>query len=194
MKTKEKIISVAIKLFNDQGTTQVTTNHIAAAAGISPGNLYYYFSNREEIIRTIFTMMAEIKDSETSYGSGFFVMPPLDNLEALFHDIMDLHWQYRFFFRELNTLLRRDAELKRLFTKKQSKWLNDLKRSIHAFIDAGIFLPMDKSKVTFLKNSLWIIGTSWHSFLDSSGKKITMARVDEGIDMLRTLLNPYVKV
>jgi len=34
----------------------VTTNHIAAV-GISPGNLYYHFRNKEGIIRAIFEQM-----------------------------------------------------------------------------------------------------------------------------------------
>ncbi len=42
-KTKEKIKQVSIKLFNENETLSITTNHIAKEAGISPGNLYYHY-------------------------------------------------------------------------------------------------------------------------------------------------------
>ena len=54
MSNRQRIIDAALMLFNDQGTGAVSTNHIADAAGISPGNLYYHFRNKEEIIRVLF--------------------------------------------------------------------------------------------------------------------------------------------
>jgi len=56
-KTKEKIIATAIIMFNQDGTSSVSTNHIAKELGISTGNLYYYFKNKEEIIRAILEKM-----------------------------------------------------------------------------------------------------------------------------------------
>ena len=53
MKTKDKIIATAIKLFNLHGTKAISTNHIAKEMGISPGNLYYHFRSKNDIIRSI---------------------------------------------------------------------------------------------------------------------------------------------
>jgi len=57
MHTRERIIEMAIRLFNEQGTGAVSTNHIAGALEMSPGNLYYHFRNKEEIIRAILERM-----------------------------------------------------------------------------------------------------------------------------------------
>src|SRR2546429_8931361 len=57
MKTKERIVETAIRLFNEQGTGAISTNHIAEALSMSPGNLYYHFRNKEEIIRAILERM-----------------------------------------------------------------------------------------------------------------------------------------
>jgi len=54
---RDKIIHTSIQFFNEQGTKAVSTNHIASAIGISPGNLYYHFRNMEDIIRAIFEQM-----------------------------------------------------------------------------------------------------------------------------------------
>ncbi len=192
METKDRIIQTAIRLFNQKGTKAVTTNHIAAAAGISPGNLYYHFRNKEAIIRAVFARIVKFNETASSYGSAFLVKPSLENMEGVFKRVFTLHWEYRFLYREFNALLNRDKDLKAAIIRDQKKRLVEIRNSILAFIDAGIFRKMDESEVEFLKTSLWIIGTYWHSYLESGGKKITFARVEEGIDMLRKLLKPYM--
>lgn len=193
METKDRIIQSAIKLFNQEGTKAVTTNHIAAASGISPGNLYYHFRNKEEIIRAIFARIVEFTEAGSSYGTGFNVQPSIENMEAVFKRVFILHWEYRFLYREFNALLNRDRELRSAIIKDQKKRLREVRSSILAFIKAGIFREMDEPEVEFLQTSLWIIGTYWHSFLESGGNKITIARVEKGIDMMRRLLRPYIK-
>ncbi|MGE8356801.1 MAG: TetR/AcrR family transcriptional regulator [Microvirgula sp.] len=54
IKTYDRIVSESLALFNEHGERTITTNHIAAHLGISPGNLYYHFRNKEEIVYQIF--------------------------------------------------------------------------------------------------------------------------------------------
>lgn len=51
--TKEKILDTSLELFCKKGYYKVSTNEIARAAGISIGNLYFYFSNKETIFLEI---------------------------------------------------------------------------------------------------------------------------------------------
>ncbi|PKM30065.1 MAG: TetR family transcriptional regulator [Gammaproteobacteria bacterium HGW-Gammaproteobacteria-12] len=53
-KTRDRIVAESLALFNSQGERNVTTNHIAAHLGMSPGNLYYHFRNKQMIIAELF--------------------------------------------------------------------------------------------------------------------------------------------
>ena len=62
-KKSDLILDTALTLFNEQGSYTVTTNHIAKAMGISPGNLYYHFKNKEHIIRELLARLVKGFDS-----------------------------------------------------------------------------------------------------------------------------------
>ena len=67
---RELILTAALKLFNEQGSHKVTTNHIAKAIGISPGNLYYHFKNKEHIIRELLERLIRGFDSLIPMDAG----------------------------------------------------------------------------------------------------------------------------
>src|ERR1017187_8104712 len=52
-RTRGRILDSARLLFNEQGTAAVSTNLMAAEAEVSPGNLYYHFAHKREIIRAL---------------------------------------------------------------------------------------------------------------------------------------------
>ena len=48
--TVQHILQSALKVIEDGGLDRLTTNHIAAASGMSVGTLYVYFPNKEAIL------------------------------------------------------------------------------------------------------------------------------------------------
>ncbi|MBY6107432.1 TetR/AcrR family transcriptional regulator [Ferrimonas balearica] len=53
MGTRERILDASLTLFNEQGTAAISALSIATALGISPGNLYYHFRGKEEILAAL---------------------------------------------------------------------------------------------------------------------------------------------
>ena len=51
--SRRKILATAVTLFSQQGFFNVRISDIAEQAGMSPGNIYWYFSSKEEILATI---------------------------------------------------------------------------------------------------------------------------------------------
>jgi TetR/AcrR family transcriptional repressor of mexJK operon len=57
--TKEKIIHAAISLIQERGYEKTTSNDIAAAAGVSVGSFYTYFTDKRQLLLTIFDRLAD---------------------------------------------------------------------------------------------------------------------------------------
>ena len=57
MKTAERILLVALTLFNERGERNVTAADIALELDMSPGNLYYHFKGKESIVIALYSQM-----------------------------------------------------------------------------------------------------------------------------------------
>jgi AcrR family transcriptional regulator len=57
--TKEKIIQAAIHLFQERGYEKTTSNDIAALAGVSVGSFYTYFTDKRQVLLTIFDRLSD---------------------------------------------------------------------------------------------------------------------------------------
>ncbi|GCE24236.1 TetR/AcrR family transcriptional regulator [Dictyobacter kobayashii] len=50
---REHILEVALTVFSEKGFSRTTNNDIARAAGITPGLIYHYFENKDELLGAI---------------------------------------------------------------------------------------------------------------------------------------------
>ncbi|MBI3150947.1 MAG: TetR/AcrR family transcriptional regulator [Chloroflexi bacterium] len=191
MSAREKILDTALKLFNDKGTAAVSTNHIAEAAGISPGNLYYHFRNKEEIIRELFQRLNTTWETYQPLPQDR--APIINDLEAVIKSNYQIIWQYRFAYRELVALLRQDAELRANFLAVRQRGYEGFHQLLHTFSDAGaIRLPDDPQIANELQEICWLISEFWLTSLEVNGRKVNEAEMQRGVNLIRRVIQPYL--
>ncbi|PXW15292.1 TetR family transcriptional regulator [Chryseobacterium sp. CBTAP 102] len=97
MKTKDKILSKALELFNDKGYNNVTTRHIAAELNISAGNLHYHFKHSEDIIKILFSELT-LKMDELLNLMKKTENKTLEDLYKFTYSTSEIFYSYRFIF------------------------------------------------------------------------------------------------
>src|SRR5689334_22613841 len=163
--TKARILDKALELFNEQGTSNVTTNHIAEALGMSPGNLYYHFRNKAEIVRALFARIQDAWAVNYAVPPGTMPSPPM--AEAMMAGNFEIQARYRFFFRDLTLLLNADPELAAAYRANREAGMANTKFLINLFVEAGAARPFpDEETIDDLANLLWMVGDFWLVFKD----------------------------
>ena len=191
MGTKERIVGAVTRLFNEKGTAAVSTNHIAEEAGISPGNLYYHFRNKEEIIRAIFGRM--ISAWETMAELPRDRAPTLTDLRAVLEETYSVIWKYRFFYREFVALLRRDPELGRRYREVREGGLANTVVLLESFVASGVLRePEDPDAVPELAKLIWLIVEFWLPFVEMGEEAVGPERSREGVGLMMRVLEPYM--
>ncbi|HJZ47333.1 MAG TPA: TetR/AcrR family transcriptional regulator [Roseiflexaceae bacterium] len=191
MKTPERILAAALRLFNEAGTAAVSTNHIAEALGISPGNLYYHFRNKEEIIRALFEQ--QFARADQLYALPRDHPPTLADLRELVRATFMMSWDYRFIYRELIALLRRDDQLRRRWVEVRARGFAGFHELVDLFVAAGVLAaPSDSAAVTRLAELCWLISEFWLASVEVSGLIVDDVQVERGVALLLQVLEPYI--
>lgn len=190
MSTRERIIDTAVALFNEEGTAAVSTNHIAKAAGISPGNLYYHFRNKEEIIRAIYGRLRPIWEATVSVPTDR--LPTLDDLKQIIDDHFRLLWEYRFFYREMPALLRHDPELMASYHEVREAGIANVEGLLRVFTQVGVLdVPDPDQALPELARIIWILADFWLPFAELDRTTGNQVDLREGRALILRVLSPF---
>jgi AcrR family transcriptional regulator len=189
--TRERILVAALALFNARGSAFVSTNHIAEEAGVSPGNLYYHFRNKEEIIRALLERM--IAEFDPLWQAPTTRLPTLTDLYAAIEQSFAIQWAYRFFYRELVALLRHDPELLARYRAIQTLRLRQQEEFARMFVAAGVLrYTMTPSEIADLVTVSWVISSSWLNYCETLETPVTASSFRAGAALIARLLQPYI--
>jgi len=127
-RTAERILEVTLELFNRFGEPNVSTTLISAELRISPGNLYYHYPAKDELINSLFDRYERALNELLPAADG---VSNVEDAWLFLHMLFELVWAHRFLYRDLNDLLSKNRRLETHFQFV----LKNKARAMHALLD-----------------------------------------------------------
>ncbi|WP_119291527.1 TetR/AcrR family transcriptional regulator [Azohydromonas sediminis] len=194
-RTAERILDVTLDLFNRFGEPNVSTTLISAELNISPGNLYYHYPAKDELINALF---ARYQKALAELLRAADDVRHVEDAWLFFHMLFELIWQYRFLYRDLNDLLSKN---RRLETQFQGV-LKDKGRAVRAVLDGlarGSAVRIGAREAEPVATAMVVVLTYWLSYeyvrdprhaLEPDAAGAALAR---GAYHVLSLLAPYLE-
>ncbi|WP_419771402.1 MAG: TetR/AcrR family transcriptional regulator [Candidatus Marinarcus sp.] len=180
--TITKITNSAKKLFNEQETLSVTTNHIAKEAGISPGNLYYHFKNKEEIILYLYKNLSHNFEALNTFETIPLSKNPIQGLHKMFESYGEIFYEYRFLLRDAMVLMALYPSFKEAFSKNQDKRIVQIEALLQFLIKEDILEFSDEENLKKRAKLNWFITSYWQVFASSS-EEVSKDSIKEAKDI-----------
>ena len=188
--TRQRILDAALTMFNAQGEPNVSTNHIADELEISPGNLYYHFRNKDDIIEHLFARFEERMDSALAAPQGR--LPGLEDIWLQLHLVFESIWDYRFLYRDLVEILSRNRRLRLRFARILKRADGQAHAVMRGLSKAGVIRASVEELAATATNVL-VIATFWLNYASARGDKDEPAAIRDGIVQVMMLVAPFLR-
>jgi len=187
---KEMILQTAVELFNNKGCENTSTRHIADTLGISVGNLYYYFKNKEDIIVAIYEeFMDRVSVHLASVKDG---VDEVFDFYGFLKDQMEIEKKYRFMRLEMNALYQNYPKMKIALEEGTKKKSEEFKKLYKHQMKYGYLIDLDESEMIFFRANTWIVGSQWELYWLLLEHKDEKVRRLHGVLNLLYFIKPYV--
>lgn len=185
----------SLALFNEEGEANTTTIDIANELDISPGNLYYHFKGKDQIIDELF------QQYELALGSTLAapIEKPLSasqgDVEAnwyFLYVVMEEMYQYRFLYHNLDNLLQRYADIRRRF-----KRLIQLKRTAlfaicQSLLEQSVIAARGQQLLGLVDNMTLTLNFWLNYDQLLHGERPPQITIHQGVLQLMTMVAPYL--
>lgn len=189
--TRERILETSLAMFNAFGEPNVTTNHIADEAGISPGNLYYHFRSKGDIVERLFDAYESGIDETLLLPSSR--KPDLEDLWLQLHLLFETIVRHRFLYRDLVDILSRHRRIRLRFARLLQRARDNATTLLHALIEDGT-MRATPTQVRMLVENLLLQATFWlgYEMVRDGSQDMHVADAGRGIRHMLALLVPYL--
>ena len=194
-RTAERILEVTLVLFNRFGEPNVSTTLISAELGISPGNLYYHYPAKDELINSLLDRYEQALTELLNAGED---VRNVEDAWFFMHTLFELIWQYRFLYRDLNDLLSKNRRLETHFQMILKNKTRAVKALLGGMSRSGA-IQIDSREIESTATSMVVVLTYWLSFeyvrdprhaLEAENAQLALLR---GAHHVLNLLVPYLE-
>jgi AcrR family transcriptional regulator len=191
MKTRDRIINVSLELFNREGEPNVTTVDISNELDISPGNLYYHFKGKEELVGELFArfyeqfnviLRAPVHNPLRLEDNWFYLVVVFEHMHA-----------YRFLYRNISLIMQRYDQIQRPF-RRLIHMKQDAARAICVQMRAAGLMHTDDAGIDMLARSIALTITYWFNFDAVLGdrRREDEDLIHDGVVQVLSLIAPHL--
>jgi AcrR family transcriptional regulator len=191
-RTPERIVETSLMLFNQLGEPHVTTADVAAEMGISPGNLYYHFRNKDAIIVALFaTLEARLDDLLTAPQNR---LADVEDLWLFLHLLFESMWDYRFLYRDLDEILSRNHKLALRFASLMRRGTATVIELCRGMVAAGS-MQVSEREIVALADNVAVIATYWMSYQKIGAREgiADTINLDRAAYQVLSLIAPFLR-
>jgi len=192
MKTRDRIINVSLDLFNREGEPNVTTVDISNELDISPGNLYYHFKGKEELVGELFARFYEqfnlilrhpVQNPLRLEDNWFYLVVVFEHMHA-----------FRFLYRNISLILQRYEQIQRPF-RRLIHMKQDAARAICVQLRTAGLMGLDDARIDMLARSIALTITYWFNFDNLLGDRREHddeGLIHDGVIQVLSLVAPHL--
>lgn len=160
MKTRDRILSTALILFNEKGLSEISSRYISIEMGISYGNLCYHFAKKDDLILQLYydmqrEMAAEVANLQAEIFGFDFMVKSLRSMLV----VLD---KYKFIFLDFAQIVRKLPQLR---SHAQQQYQNRIQicKGIYTFLILEGYLKEEKVEGHYdlLAHNMIMILNSW---------------------------------
>lgn len=191
-RTRERILETGLRLFNEFGEPNVTTTVIADEMNISPGNLYYHFHNKDEIVEGLFVDFEREMD-------GLLQIPPNRHVDVedawlFLHLLFELIWKFRFIYRDLDDLLSRNRLVEMHFRRILDHQVRTALSVCDGMVASGM-MRAEPAELHAAATNMVLVATYWlkFEFARHPRKPVEADTFGRGVYQVMSLLGPFLQ-
>lgn len=186
--TRERILTVALDLFNHEGEAATTTNAIADALDISPGNLHYHYRTKQDLVETLFGRFEQ--RMLDLLGAGAPEAVEVDDVWLFLHLVFETIAEFRFVYRDLTDLCHRYPSIHRRMRGILRLAMRTADLMFGALVRGGEMEIEREARETLVRTMI-LISSYWVAF-DQVLEPDAEPRPDRAAWQVMSLVSPYL--
>jgi AcrR family transcriptional regulator len=194
-RTRARILETSLALFNRFGEPHVTTADIADEMNISPGNLYYHFRNKDDIIGDLYAAyeiavlpLLSVPDDPP---------PGVEDLWFMLHVLFERMREYRFLYRDLDEITSRNRKLAARFAELSRRGERTVIELCRGLVRSGQMQATER-EIGAVAANVALVSTYWMSWQRVTGSKAAgatekpEASLDQAAYQVLALIAPFL--
>lgn len=193
MRTREKILETARRMFNEHGIDNTSAKMIAAEMGISDGNLRYHFRTKEDLVYGLYMQLVEGFNRQfTPYDQGD--LPGLGEIYQTLHSVFARLYEHRYLMADFITIMRKYPKIEQHYRELIQQRKQQFRRVLQVLMSGGI-LKVDIPEQQYEKmiEQFYILSDAWIGHAEVFLKEAGHAqRVKHYANLIFSMIAPYL--